>query len=242
MHEYGKIHLMNILALDTSTELLSLALLQGSLEQGFNTTERVIEAGQTHSQRILLLLQEVLEEANIMMGVMDAIAFGAGPGSFTGLRIACGVAQGLAFGAACPLIPVGTLLAMAEASGHSRVITCLDARMSEVYHAAYEKQADQWYEVCAPNLSKPDHVPLVDGNDWFGVGSGWNVAKDTLMARYEGRLLGVDSTVVPHARVMAKLAVDKFLQGETVSPALASPIYVRNKVALTTQERAIKQG
>lgn len=242
MHEYGKIHAMKILALDTSTELLSLALLQGSVEQGFRVIERVIEAGQTHSQRILPLVQDVLEEATIALASVDAIAFGAGPGSFTGLRIACGVAQGLAFGAQRPVVPIGTLLAMAEASGQSRVVTCLDARMAEVYHAAYEKREGHWHEVCAPNLSKPEDVPLVDGKDWFGVGSGWNVAKDILISRHAERLMDVDTTVAPRASVMAMLAVDKLARGEGVSPALASPIYVRNKVALTTQERLVKQG
>ena len=123
---------MRILALDTSTEYLSLALsLDGKIYV------RDLHAGQTHSQRILPLLREMLTEAGIDMRDLEGIAFGAGPGSFTGLRIACGVAQGLAFGANLPVVGVSTLLAIAQSTQAERVIACIDARMGEVYHAAY---------------------------------------------------------------------------------------------------------
>lgn len=228
---------MNILALDTSTEYLSLSLLQALADEQYTYVNREMAAGQAHSQHILPLIQEVLDEAQVSLAAMDAIVFGEGPGSFTGLRIACGVAQGLAFGIQRPLVGVGTLLAMAEASGHARVITCLDARMSEVYHAAYEKRAGAWVTVCAPNLTKPEDVPLVDGEGWFAAGSGWQVAEEVLLARHAGRLSGMDVTVAPRASVMATLAVEQVRRGEGVAPALAHPVYVRNKVALKTHER-----
>ena len=126
---------MQILAIDTSTEYLSLALwLDGRV------FSRDINAGQTHSQQILPTLRELLDEAQVELNALDGIAFGAGPGSFTGLRIACGVAQGLAFGTGLPVIAVSTLQALAQQSGAEKVIACLDARMGEIYHAAYEKK------------------------------------------------------------------------------------------------------
>ena len=136
---------MQILAIDTSTEFLSLALwLDGRL------LSRDIHAGQTHSQQILPALRELLDEAQVELESLDGIAFGAGPGSFTGIRIACGVAQGLAFGANLPVVAVCTLLVLAQQSGATRVIACLDARMGEIYHAVYEKSGDVWLEVNPP--------------------------------------------------------------------------------------------
>lgn len=125
---------MNILAFDTSTEYLSLALRKGS-----ETFQYDCNAGQTHSQIILPQIQALLDSAELQLSDLQGVAFGAGPGSFTGVRIAAGVAQGLGFGANLPVVSVCTLLALAEASSADKVIACLDARMGEVYHAAYEK-------------------------------------------------------------------------------------------------------
>src|SRR3990167_7431092 len=145
---------MNILAFDTSTEYLSLALLKGEETFTFD-----INAGQTHSQIILQQIQVLLDSANMQLKDLHGIAFGAGPGSFTGVRIAAGVAQGLGFGANLPVVGVCTLMALAEASGVSKVVACLDARMGEVYHAAYVKDAAGWQTVIEPGLYKPDAVP-----------------------------------------------------------------------------------
>ncbi len=229
---------MNILALDTSTEYLSLTLLlDGKL------VERELLAGQTHSQRILPLLRELLDEAGIALHELDGIAFGAGPGSFTGLRIACGVAQGLAFGANLPVIGVSTLLALAEdAQGADKVIACLDARMGEVYHAVYEKTATGWQEVLSPGLYAPDDVPAIEGQGWTGIGSGWKAYADSLDQRYGEQLLQRFPEAYPRATAIARLALPGFEVGEGRPAHEAAPIYIRNKVALTTSERAAKVG
>ncbi len=226
---------MQILAIDTSTEFLSLALwLNGRV------LSRDIHAGQTHSQQILPTLRELLDEAKIELKTIDGIAFGAGPGSFTGLRIACGVAQGLAFGANLPVVAVSTLQALAQQSGAEKVIACLDARMGEIYHAAYEKNKGEWIEVSAPALFKPEDAPKVAGGDWVGVGTGWLVYPEVLQAVYGEQLREMpapDHHSHPTASSIAELALSTFEAGLARPAHEAAPIYIRNKVALKMSER-----
>jgi tRNA threonylcarbamoyladenosine biosynthesis protein TsaB len=226
---------MQILAIDTSTEFLSLALwLNGRV------LLRDIHAGQAHSQQILPTLRTLLDEAKIELTALDGIAFGAGPGSFTGLRIACGVAQGLAFGANLPVVAVSTLQALAQQSGAEKVIACLDARMGEIYHAAYEKQNGEWLEVSAPALFKPEDAPKVNGDDWVGVGTGWLVYPDVLQAVYGEQLREMpapDHHSHPTATSIAELALPTFEAGLARPAQEAAPIYIRNKVALKMSER-----
>jgi tRNA threonylcarbamoyladenosine biosynthesis protein TsaB len=226
---------MQILAIDTSTEFLSLALwLNGRV------LSRDIHAGQTHSQQILPTLRELLDEAKIELKTIDGIAFGAGPGSFTGLRIACGVAQGLAFGANLPVVAVSTLQALAQQSGAEKVIACLDARMGEIYHAAYEKNKGEWIEVSAPALFKPQDAPKVAGGDWVGVGTGWLVYPEVLQAVYGEQLREMpapDHHSHPTASSIAELALSTFEAGLARPAHEAAPIYIRNKVALKMSER-----
>lgn len=223
---------MKILALDTSTEYCSLALwLDGEL------LSREVLAGQQHSELLLPLLQELLEEAGLTLARLDGIAFGAGPGSFTGLRIACGVAQGLAFGANLPVIGIGTLAALAQQAGSDSVIAVLDARMGEIYHAAYIKSADGWQVVSEPSLCLPQHAPLLSGDDWTGCGSGFAKYDEALRSRYHGCIARVIDNLSPRAREMAQLAAPGFAGGLGVDPAAAAPLYIRNKVALKESER-----
>ena len=226
---------MQILAIDTSTEFLSLALwLNGRV------LSRDIHAGQTHSQQILPTLRELLDEAKIELKTIDGIAFGAGPGSFTGLRIACGVAQGLAFGANLPVVAVSTLQALAQQSGAEKVIACLDARMGEIYHAAYEKNKGEWIEVSAPALFKPQDAPKVAGGDWVGVGTGWLVYPEVLQAVYGEQLREMpapDHHSHPTASSIAELALSTFEAGLARPAHEAAPIYIRTKVALKMSER-----
>lgn len=226
---------MQILAIDTSTEFLSLALwLDGRV------LSRDIHAGQTHSQQILPTLRALLDEAKIELTALDGIAFGAGPGSFTGLRIACGVAQGLAFGANLPVVGVSTLQALAQQSGAEKVIACLDARMGEIYHAAYQKQNGDWLEVSAPALFKPEDAPKLTGNDWVGVGTGWLVYPDVLQTVYCEQLRempALDHHSHPTATSVAELALPTFEAGLARPAHEAAPIYIRNKVALKMSER-----
>ncbi|MCE9633022.1 MAG: tRNA (adenosine(37)-N6)-threonylcarbamoyltransferase complex dimerization subunit type 1 TsaB [Methylophilales bacterium] len=224
---------MKLLALDTSTEYLSLALWQDGA-----VTVREMLAQQKHSSLILPLLREVLDEAGMQLSGLDGIAFGAGPGSFTGLRIACGVAQGLAFGVRLPVVGVCTLEALAEQSGADKVIACLDARMGEVYHAAYVREGDQWQTVCAPSLCQPTAVPKLEGNGWYGIGSGWDVYADILNTAYP--TTHVIPKAFPLARHIATLAAPVFERGEGKLAHEAHPLYIRNKVAFTTEERAVK--
>lgn len=223
---------MNLLALDTSTEYLSLAIWRDAGIAG-----REVRAEQRHTELILPLLRELLAEAGLRLQDLDAIAFGEGPGSFTGLRIGCGVAQGLAFGAGLPVVGINTLLALAQQAPGERAIVCLDARMGEVYHAAYYRHAGIWHEVHRAGLYPPEAVPLVDGSGWCGIGNGWGAYGDTLAARYGQAVTGTIAGAYPHARDIARLAVQRLQQDGGRPAREASPVYVRNKVALKTHER-----
>ncbi|MDZ4203151.1 MAG: tRNA (adenosine(37)-N6)-threonylcarbamoyltransferase complex dimerization subunit type 1 TsaB [Gallionella sp.] len=223
---------MKILALETSTEYCSVALWQDGIVTGL--CERV---GQKHSELLMGMLDALLVEAGIRVAQVDGLAFGKGPGSFTGVRIACGVTQGLALGAGLPVIGVCTLEALAQAAGQDNVIAALDARMGEVYHAAYRRQGDDWMTVSEPSLCKPEAAPPLAGNDWFAIGSGFAMNGGVLQARYDGQLLGVDGAAVPQAAAIAELGAVRFGRGEGVDAALALPLYLRDKVALKTSER-----
>ena len=223
---------MKILALETSTEYCSVALnLDGKIVEHFELV------GQKHSELLIAMIADVLRNANLKLADMDGIAYGAGPGSFTGVRIACGTTQGLALGENLPVFGVCTLLALAQASAHTKVIAALDARMGEIYHAAYEMRDGIWTMVSEPCLCKAEDAPLVEGNDWLGVGSGFASYGEALQQRYAGQLRGVDGTAVPHAAAIAALAATGFSQGAGVDAALAQPLYLRDKVALKTAER-----
>ncbi|MCC6193264.1 MAG: tRNA (adenosine(37)-N6)-threonylcarbamoyltransferase complex dimerization subunit type 1 TsaB [Burkholderiales bacterium] len=227
---------MKILAFDTSTQWLSVACLAGG-----RWSTRGEAAGQAHSERLLPLIDAVLAEAGMALRDLDAIAFGAGPGSFTGVRIACGVAQGLALGAALPLVAVPTLEALAQAARHThgagRVAACLDARMREVYVAAYRYEDDCWIEAQAAAVLHPSDVALPEGA-WFGAGDGFAAYPD-LAARLD--LVASDASIVPDARAIAELALPRLAAGETMDAAHARPLYVRHRVALTSAERAAGQ-
>lgn len=221
----------NILAIETSSELASVALLhQGQL------ISQETAGVQTHSQTVLPMVQALLAQAGMKLTDCDAIAFGAGPGSFTGLRTACGVAQGLAFGGNLPVVPVVTLLAMAaacrEASGADDILVVLDARMEEVYWAQYRYQ-DGWHEVIAPTLSPASAVAM----NGTAVACGNGLA--TYASAFEG-LKGALPDIMPHASHIARLAESEFAAGRAVKAHEAQPIYLRNKVAMTTAERMAK--
>lgn len=224
---------MNLVAIETSTEYLSLALWREG-----RVSDRVVLAGQRHSELLIDELDALLVEAGVTAGDMDAVVFGAGPGSFTGLRIACGAAQGLALASGVPLLPVGSLEALAEAAQTDKVIVCLDARMGEVYHGAYVRRgAANWEEVCPPGLFVPTEVPELPGAGWTGCGSGFGIHADALKKRYGAVLKAVLPDMVPQAGVMLRLAAPRFLRGEGIDAASAAPLYVRDKVALKTSER-----
>ena len=225
---------MKLLAFDTSTQWLSVACGDGN-----TWATRAEMAGQAHSERLLPLIDSVLTEAGWSLADLDAIVFGAGPGSFTGVRIACGVAQGLALGADRPLIAVPTLEALAQAAwrihGATCVFACLDARMREVYVAGYERAGDRWATRLAPAVLAPAAVALPeDAGPWFAAGDGLLAYPELASALH---LSASDPTIVPDARDIAALALPRLAAGEAVDAAHALPLYVRHRVALTTAER-----
>lgn len=229
---------MRTLALDTSTEYLSLALQLDGTSLRYDAL-----AGQSHSQQILPQIRVLLNEANIELADLDGIAFGAGPGSFTGVRIACGVAQGLAFGANLPVVGVNTLMALAESSfqenAANKVIACLDARMGEIYHATFEKSDGVWHEISASCLYKPQDAPRLAGDDWVGAGSGWQSYGEQLGAIYGLQVNKVLPSALPTAAAILAIATPLFAAGLGKPAHEAAPIYIRNKVALKTAERAL---
>lgn len=230
-----------ILAIETSAELASCALLDGE-----TLIARESSGVRTHSQAILPMVQEMLAEAGRTLRQCDAIAFGAGPGSFTGVRTACGIAQGLAFGAGLPVVPLVTLEAMALAcrqqTGATEILTVLDARMGEVYWAQYRFAGGAWQPVAEPALCAPGEVaPLAAGVPLAACGNGFSAYPQAFAGRAFAQ--GALSDIMPHARQVAQLARPALAAGRAVSAAEAQPIYLRNKVAYTSAERhAISQA
>jgi tRNA threonylcarbamoyladenosine biosynthesis protein TsaB len=225
-------YFLNILALETSTEHCSVALWRdGELDA------RDAHVGHGHSEHVLDMVDELLRRHRLRARVLDGIAFGEGPGSFTGLRIACGVTQGLAFAAGIPVLGVGTLLAMAESTQSRLVLCCVDARMREIYHAAYARETEGWNAVQVPGVHLPAVAPPLPEGAWFGCGNGFAVYRETLMKRYGARLAAIDVEIRPRAQEIARLAAPRFARGEGGDAATAAPDYVRDKVALKTHER-----
>jgi tRNA threonylcarbamoyladenosine biosynthesis protein TsaB len=229
---------MKLLVLDTSTEYCSAALwLDGHIRA------RRVLAGQRHSSLLLPMVDELLHESDIGLRQLDGIAYGAGPGSFTGLRIACAVTQGLAFGADLPVVGVSTLESIAGQTGADKVLTVLDARMAEVYWAAYQRDSPHpdghrgWRAVVTPALALPASVHVPDGSGWVGAGNGFAALGEVLRPRLAAQLVRIDDTLMPDAAAMAPFAVEAFEQGGGMDAALAAPIYLRDKVALTVDER-----
>jgi len=211
-------------AIETSTEWCSVALWR---DGEIACAER--RAPNRHSEFALPMLEELFRKTETNVTALDAIAFGAGPGSFTGLRIACGLAQGLAFPRGLPVIGISTLEAMAEESGARRVVACLDARMREVYYAALEKTGPEWKEVVPAQCVPPREVKW-PGDSWIGCGNGFAVYGSMGFAR-------VMPEIHPTAIAVARLAAPLLAAGKGVDAALAAPLYIRDKVALKVEEQ-----
>ena len=223
---------MRILAFDTSTEWLTVAA-----GDGRSWTTHQEQAGAQNSERILPVVDAVLAESGWRLADLDGIAFGAGPGAFTGVRIACSVAQGLALGADLPLVAVPTLLALAQQAWNehaaTRVLACLDARMREVYVALYVREGDRWRTEREPAVLKPADVSVPDGM-WDGAGDGFGAYPD--LAALPG-VARVFTATLPTARAIGELALPMLANDQGVAPNEALPLYVRHRVALTTSER-----
>ncbi|WP_207062499.1 tRNA (adenosine(37)-N6)-threonylcarbamoyltransferase complex dimerization subunit type 1 TsaB [Motiliproteus sp. SC1-56] len=217
-----------ILALDTSTDACSVALLvDGEVSEDFRVIPR------QHTQALLPMVDARLSEAGLTLSQLDAIAFGRGPGSFTGLRITAGVAQGLAMGAGLPLLPVSTLAALAEdarhATGADTVLAALDARMNEVYWGQYRWSGDRMRLEGEELVCPPDtvDVPAHPGTA-VGWGPGWRYPE--LQARFEGRLQHMEVECQPRAGWMARIGARALADGEALAAEAAQPVYLRDQV------------
>lgn len=223
---------MNLLAIETSTDLGSIALWCDGV-----VLQRFCPVGVAHSETLLPLIRATLCEAGLGFADLHGIAFASGPGSFTGLRVACGVTQGLAFAHRLPVIPIGTLDAMALASGGEQVLVLLDARMGEVYYG--------WFSAAVPlaavGVCQPSVLPLPDSAGWLACGNGLS-AYPSLRARLAGCVHLWQPELMPAADAVASLAAARLARDEGIDVAAAAPLYVRNKVAWTVAERLAMGG
>jgi tRNA threonylcarbamoyladenosine biosynthesis protein TsaB len=224
-----------LLAIDTATEVCSVALASDG-----RISEAVETVGQKHSERVLPMLRQLLQAGGRTLADCDAIAFGAGPGAFTGLRVACGIAQGLAFGAARPVIPVGNLAALAWVAGNSasagrRILVAIDARMQEVYWALYRVDGPAPEEICPPALAASGELESICRGLRPDL-----VAGNALLA-LPGLAARLDCPAAPDARAsaaaIAAIGCARHGQGAVLPPEQAAPLYVRDRVALTIEER-----
>ncbi|MDR1463441.1 MAG: tRNA (adenosine(37)-N6)-threonylcarbamoyltransferase complex dimerization subunit type 1 TsaB [Azoarcus sp.] len=220
---------MKLLAFEFSCERASVALRLGG-----ETRLRWLEGHANHSEYVLAAARSLLAEGGLGIGALDAVAFGAGPGAFTGLRLACGVAQGLALGAGLGVIPVCSLAALAAQSPRPLALAATDARMGEIYHGRYRIENGLPLELAAPACCAPEALPP-PGDEYFGLGSAF-AACETSLATLRASLAGCDPLALPSAETIARLAAEAG-EADIVPPECAAPLYVRNKVALTTAER-----
>jgi len=221
---------MKILAIDTSTEACSAALLiDGEISQRYQVAPR------QHAELILGMCDELLSEKNIKLNELDAIAFDRGPGAFTGVRIATGVVQGIAFAHELPVIAVSSLAAIAfeafRTEKTTHVMAAIDARMDEVYWACYECSEQGVKEVVNEQVCKPEQVMLPNSDLWFGLGSGWDTYQQTLSNTARDFVNKIDGSVFPQAKAIAVLAEIAYQRGEALPASQALPVYLRDNVA-----------
>jgi tRNA threonylcarbamoyladenosine biosynthesis protein TsaB len=225
-------HRLNLLAFDTSTELFSVAVQSGAADAP-ELLEHCGAGGAQASATLIPAIQDLLARANLRLADLDAIVMGRGPGSFTGLRTACSVAQGLAFGAALPVLAVDTLLAVAEdahgRAGATHVVAAIDARMDEVYWGRYIRHEGRWSQQGEIALGRPETVVVPES--WVLAGNASGVYADRLpgVVRMEAQ---------PTAAALLRLAPALLAEGRAVPASDALPLYIRDKVAQTTEERA----
>jgi tRNA threonylcarbamoyladenosine biosynthesis protein TsaB len=217
---------MKLLALDTSSTACSIGL---SIDGKISLRHEI--APMQQAKIILPLLNDLLKSENITLNQLDAIAFGCGPGSFTGVRIAVSAAQGLAYATGKPLISISSLAATAQAAyqnlGWTQLLVAIDARMNEVYWAAYEVENNHLVKLIGKEqITRPENIVLPEAS-WCGIGSAWDIYHSTIPT--QPRL--IDITCLPNASAILSLAEAKFRLGETISPIDAIPVYLRDDVA-----------
>ncbi|MCB6182486.1 tRNA (adenosine(37)-N6)-threonylcarbamoyltransferase complex dimerization subunit type 1 TsaB [Leeia sp. TBRC 13508] len=226
---------MKILAIDTSTEQLSLALwLDG------NIVERTEPPGEQHSSLILPMIQELMASAAVDPAELDGVAYPVGPGAFTGLRVGCGIAQGLGFALNIPLLGISTLKAMAAAvETDGEILVCLDARMGQVYTGLYQLENATLSNLEADRLANPEEISPPKAGVHL-VGNGFFAYQD----KFQPQLLSTSTLIqthqLPHARAFAKIAAKDLEAGLVTDAKESGLVYLRDKVALTTKEREAK--
>jgi tRNA threonylcarbamoyladenosine biosynthesis protein TsaB len=226
---------MYLLAFETATEACSVALwIDGAVRERFEIAPR------RHAELSLPWAEALLDEAGIAKSQLDAIAVGRGPGAFTGVRLAVALAQGIALALDRPVVPVSTLAALAMRAGEDaqHILAAIDARMGEVYSAAFTREGEDLRALSAETVSAPGAVELPDdGMQWQGVGTGFAAAERVLETRLHARLVRVDAAALPHAADVARLGAIAFARGEALPPERLEPAYLRNQVALTLEQQ-----
>lgn len=228
---------MKVLAVDTATEACSAALyINGDIQECFEIAPR------EHTKLLLPMVDRLMAEAELRPQQLDAIAFGCGPGSFTGVRIATGVMQGIAYGADLPVVPISTLAAISQAclqkTAHDTFFTAVDARMKEIYWAVYQRDAEGYAELLGEEKVQPATEVDALQLSGYGIGSGWQSYENELTTRLAMQMTGFDADYLPHSAEIALLGAVGVQRGQTVPVEQAMPVYLRNKVAKTTAERA----
>lgn len=229
-----------VLGIDTSGSYCSVALAADD-----RLAARVADVGSAHAEHVLSMVDAVLSESGFVLADCDAIAYAAGPGSFTGLRVGCAVAQGLAFGADARLVPVGTLDAIAQATLDQitrvgeRILVAQDARMDEVYWATFERTADRWVEDGPPTLTGVAALSTTErARAPHGTGNAWTLHGPRL-SRLVATIHAVDAA---DALDIARLGQRAHREGASIPPDRATLLYVRDHVALTIEERAVNRA
>lgn len=226
---------MKLLAIDTATEACSLAV-----QIDDRVLTRFAVAGRSHTEQLLPMLHALLGEAGIRPAQLDGYVCGIGPGSFAGVRIGVSFVKGLALGHERPVVGVSSLAMLAApvlAAGAARVLVAIDARMNEVYFAAYARGVDGLPQLLGEaQVCAPQDVPVHAG-DWHAAGSGWAAYEPALQAATQAHLLAIDAQALPHAEQALRIASADFAAGRTISAAQLAPAYLRNKVALTLVEQ-----
>lgn len=221
---------VRILAIETSTAACSAALCIGN-----EVLERYALAPRQHAALILPMIESVLAEADIAVQMLDAISFGRGPGSFTGVRIAASIVQGIAFAAELPVVPVSTLAALAQGAmretGEKQVMAALDARKDEVYWGCFLQKSEELVLHGSEVVCPPANVPQPLPGRWIGAGSGWLAYGEHLLQRCGDYVIRVLPDLEPRAADVARLALNDFVQGKSVAADAAVPVYLRDNVA-----------
>ena len=223
---------MKLLAFETATEACSVALwLDGEVRERFELAPR------RHAELSLPWAEALLAEAGIAKSQIDAIAVGRGPGAFTGVRLAIALAQGIALAFERPVVPVSTLAALALPARGERVLAAIDARMGEVYWAAFARDGEGLRATTREAVGPATAVALPGEGTWHGVGTGFAAGEGALRQHLGERLAAVDAAALPHAADVARLAAQAFARGETVAAEHLEPAYLRDNVALTLAEQ-----